>query len=320
MNLNGVDKEKLVAHLYELRRQERGLVVEFLWYLSEVERRRVHLEMGFPSLFALCTQHLGLSNGSAFRRTKGAELLTRFPLAGEYLADGRLSLTTFVLLKDVLEGDGRVVLDRAAAKSEDQIKLLVASLMPRPAPVDLLRRLPVDKVPPELPVDKVPPELPRARIEPISEERLTLRVTVGREFADDLARVKAALSHQVPDGNLEKVLHACLKQMLDTVERRRKGSGDGRGGSTTGRYCPVEDRRQVWERDGERCAYVSKDGRRCNSTHQLELHHVDPFAKGGPTTERNLKVYCRRHNQFQAEKDFGPLSLPGLDPRDRALR
>ena len=81
-----------------------------------------------------------------------------------------------------------------------------------------------------------------------------LRVTVGKGFADDLAKVRAALSHQIPDGNLEEVLHACLKQMLAAVEKRRKGSGKGREGSTTGRYVPVDDRRAVWERDGESCA------------------------------------------------------------------
>ena len=81
-----------------------------------------------------------------------------------------------------------------------------------------------------------------------------LRVTVGKGFADDRAKVRAALSHQIPDGNLEEVLHACLKQMLAAVEKRRKGIGQGREGSTTGRYVPVDDRRAVWERDGESCA------------------------------------------------------------------
>ena len=92
--------------------------------------------------------------------------------------------------------------------------------------------------------------------------------------------------------------------MLAAVEKRRKGSGSGRDGSTTGRYVPVEDRRAVWERDGESCAFVSADGRRCGSTHQLELHHIDPFAKGGATTADNLMVVCRGHNAFHAARDF----------------
>ena len=65
-------------------------------------------------------------------------------------------------------------------------------------------------------------------MDPITEDLRLLRVTVGKEFADDLARVKA-LSHQIPDGNLAKVLHACLKQTLAAVEKRRKGSGQWPG-------------------------------------------------------------------------------------------
>src|SRR6185503_8870454 len=142
MNLNGFSSETIVAHLYELRRQERGLLVEFLWYLSEIERRGSVLEMGFSSTFVFCTDYLGLSKGAAYRRTKGAKILARFPLAEEYLSDGRLSLTTLVLLDDVLDGDGRVVMDRAAGKSEDEVKVLVASLRPQEPPTDLFRRLP----------------------------------------------------------------------------------------------------------------------------------------------------------------------------------
>ena len=319
MDFKGMSSKAIVEHLYELRRRERGLLVEFLWYLAELEQRNELLAMGFSSAFVFCTDYLGLSKGAAYRRTKGAELLVRFPLAAEYLQDGRLCLSGLVLLRDVLEGDGRVVLDRAAGKSEDDVKVLVASLRPQESPGDLFRRLPnvnQVQVPPKPPVDnsaivndvQVPPKPPvdksRGRIEPISAERRVLRVTVGKGFADDLAKVRAALSHQIPDGNLEEVLHACLKQMLAAVEKRRKGTGKGREGSTTGRYVPVDDRRAVWERDGESCAYVSPDGRRCGSNHQLELHHIDPFAKGGATTAENLMVVCRRHNAFHAARDF----------------
>jgi len=65
MNLTGKSSESIVAHLYALRRQERGFLVEFLWYLSEIERRGAVLEMGFSSTFVFCTDYLGLSKGAA---------------------------------------------------------------------------------------------------------------------------------------------------------------------------------------------------------------------------------------------------------------
>src|SRR5688572_30276751 len=50
-----------------------------------------------------------------------------------------------------------------------------------------------------------------ARLEPIASERHVLRVTVGAAFVADLEAVRQALSHAVPGGALEEVLHECLR-------------------------------------------------------------------------------------------------------------
>jgi len=62
-------------------------------------------------------------------------------------------------------------------------------------------------------------------------------------------------------------------------------------------------------KDGERCTFRDHRGRRCKETGMLELHHIKPFAKGGPSTTDNITVYCRAHNQHAAERDFGPQQL-----------
>ncbi len=140
--------DALTARLYEIRKEERALLVEFLEYLVEVERRRLFLELGFPSMFVFCTDFLGLSRGSTYRRTKGAELLVKFPIVGDYLADGRLNLRNLVELRDVLEQERLIeILDRAAGRTEDEVKRLVAALRPHAAPPDLLRRLPGPRSP-----------------------------------------------------------------------------------------------------------------------------------------------------------------------------
>ena len=268
--------DQLTGRLYELRRQERHLLVEFLAYLAEVDRRRLYLELGWPSLFAYCVEHLGLSKASAFRRTAAARLVARFPVVADYLADGRLNLTTLVELRDVLVEDRLdEILGRAAGRTEEQVKELRAALAPRPAPADLFRRLP----------------------EPISEELRVLRVTVGADFARDLEAVRAALSHHIPDGNLAAVLHECLRVTLAVTTKRRRGAGRARpqGASQldlASRYVPAKVRDAVWRRDAGRCAFVSADGRRCGSTHQLELHHLLPFARGGAATVDGISLRC----------------------------
>jgi 5-methylcytosine-specific restriction endonuclease McrA len=73
-----------------------------------------------------------------------------------------------------------------------------------------------------------------------------------------------------------------------------------------GRQEPTaEVRRQVYERDQGRCAYVAPDGRRCGSTWQVEVHHVGAAALGGSATLANLELRCRGHNRLEAERVFG---------------
>src|SRR5262249_45833549 len=226
------------------------------------------------------TDHLGLTRSAAFRRTTAARLVARFPLVCDYLADGRLGLTTLVELRDVLdEAHVREILDRAAGRTEDQVKELVAALRPQSAPVDLLRRLPQPTVSsgPAVTLPHVSTR-PPPRVEPISEELRVLRMTVGKDFVADLERVRAALSHQIPDGNLEKVVHACLKKMLRACEHRGRGTGE--------RYVPAAVRDEVWRRDGGSCTFVGTNGRRCGSTYKLELHHVTRSPSAVPRRSR----------------------------------
>jgi 5-methylcytosine-specific restriction endonuclease McrA len=71
------------------------------------------------------------------------------------------------------------------------------------------------------------------------------------------------------------------------------------------RYVPAAERREVYRRDQGRCTYVDARGEQCCETHYLELHHVRPFALGGPSTASNLTLRCSAHNALAAEVDFG---------------
>jgi 5-methylcytosine-specific restriction endonuclease McrA len=323
----------LVRRLVEIRKHERSLLVELLRYLAELDRRKTVLGQGFPSLFVFCTDFLGLTKASAFRRTTAARLLARFPLVADYLADGRLNLTTLVELRDVLDETHLVeILDRAAGRTEEQVKELVAALRPQAAPPDLLRRIPTARndcsgsgakpapQPPPPSTASTPPLPPTtppaaparstasARLEPIAPERHVLRVTVSSAFVADLEAVRHALSHKLPAAGLEEVLHECLRVTLQSTTRRRRGAGkktSAKAPPPGSRHVPAAIRDQVWQRDCGQCAFVGSTGRRCGSRHQLELHHLEPFARGGPATAANLTLRCRAHNLHAAERDYG---------------
>jgi 5-methylcytosine-specific restriction endonuclease McrA len=145
-----------------------------------------------------------------------------------------------------------------------------------------------------------------------------LRVTVTEAFVADLEMVRAGLSHVVPGGALEEVLHECIRVALRSIERQRHGAGKkttAKAPPAGSRYVPVAVRDQVWRRDGGRCGFVGSDGRRCNSRHQLELHHLEPFGVGGASSAENLALRCSlcraRHKRHYADFRIMPRTLHG---------
>jgi hypothetical protein len=71
------------------------------------------------------------------------------------------------------------------------------------------------------------------------------------------------------------------------------------------RYVPRQVLREVFARDAGQCTFVSPEGRRCCAREFLEVHHHEPFARGGEASVDNLRLSCRAHNQYLAELDFG---------------
>ena len=294
-------------------------------------------------MFSFCVEFLGYSNGSTFRRTKAAKLLARFPIVADYLGDGRLTLTNLVELRDVLDEAHVVeILDRAVGKTEDQVKRLVVEIRPQQAPPDLLRKLPSPRndgsrsgrnlenaapaapmVPisppsqppapspvaaPPAPPPPRPPAPPQARLEPLAPDLHLLRITVSDAFVSDLKAVRHALSHKLPAGKWEDVLHECIRTTLEKIEKRRRGVGKKRTVKPPepgDGYVPAAVRAEVWERDNGQCTFVGTEGHRCSSEHQVQNHHREPSAKGGESTAANVTLHCNAHNAHAAAKNYG---------------
>jgi 5-methylcytosine-specific restriction endonuclease McrA len=77
------------------------------------------------------------------------------------------------------------------------------------------------------------------------------------------------------------------------------------GKPSESRHIPAEVKRAVWRRDGGRCAFTAKDGRRCSSRGPLEFHHVEPYMLGGKATIGNIALRCRAHNAYEGILVFG---------------
>ena len=163
----------------------------------------------------------------------------------------------------------------------------------------------------------------RSRIKPIATERYLVQLSIGKPTHEKLRRAQQLLSHAVPSGDLAEVLDRALDALVTKLEKRKLAKTDKphrEPKATRGpRSVPAHVRRAVHERDGDRCTFVSEDGRPCECRQLLELDHIVPVAHGGATSVENLRLRCRTHNQLEAERIFGAEFMRRARERNKAV-
>lgn len=329
---------ELTAQVKRLARHEREATVALIAHLAELDRRRLYLAAGYSSLFVYCTRVLHLSEHAAYRRIEAARLARRLPVVLERLAEGTVTLTTIGLLAAHLTPQNHAeLLDRARHKSRRDVEALVAALRPQPPVPDQVRKLPTPSQPatptpappspdpPHSPPMPPPPDLPSQAaapptvaapplahppiVAPLAPQRYRIQLTVDADTIQKLRGVQALLRHQIPDGDLAKILDRALTVLLRDLAKQKFGATDrprpSPGAAAGSRHVPAEVRRAVWARDGGRCGFVGEHGR-CAEQDFLEFHHVAPYAAGGAATVDNIQLRCRAHNAYEAEQHLNP--------------
>jgi hypothetical protein len=139
--------EALADEVARLAQCERSATAELIASLVEFDRRRLYLAVGFPSLFAYCTQRLHLSEHAAYHRIEAARAAQRFPVILRLLEEGALTLTAVGLLRPHLtEENHREVLQAARHLGKRAVEELAARLHARPDVRSLVRKLPGPRV------------------------------------------------------------------------------------------------------------------------------------------------------------------------------
>lgn len=269
MDFDRMGSDALEAALLGLRRQERRLEIKVLRGLIEVERRRLHLDRGFGSLFAYCVGRLGYCESSAGRRIAAARALRRCPRIEEMLLRGEVHVSTVALAAKEIRKDENV-LDLIRGRTHREVEELLAARAGRTG--------------------------------------WEFAFMAGPEFREKFERVRALMSGRHPEGlSREQVLEATMDEYLKRHDPARPGrspAGSGNGAERS-RYIPAAVQRAVWSRDEGRCTYVSPDGHRCGSTWDVELDHVDLYCRGGTHVVDNLRLLCGAHNRREAERKLG---------------
>jgi hypothetical protein len=327
-SLSHLSDSLLLRALTALIAQDRSTTATLLAHLAEVDARKLYLPAAYPSMFAYCVGELRFSEDAACKRIRAARAGRQFPTIFTAVAEGQLHLAGVVLLAPHLtEANAKELLSAASGKTKAEIEELLAQRFPGTELLPLVHQLPTVPAQPAPaqdetsgPTELAPERVPSgglsapgrmdspAKLAPIATERYALQLTIGRSTQEKLRYAQALLSHAVPSGEIAEVLDRALDALIHQLEQRKfAGTDRPRPCRPSGdsRHIPAEVKRAVWERDGGRCSFVGESGHRCESRAALEFDHVEPVASAGRATAGNLRLRCRAHNQYEAERHFG---------------
>ena len=115
ISLKHIRNDQLLLQTKNLVQKERQINIRVLQHLQEIEKRKLYLDRGFPSLFEYAVKELGYSHSAAYRRIKTMRLCRDIPQAVSKIKTGSLNLTTASQLQTFFEKKKRK--DRDAEKT-----------------------------------------------------------------------------------------------------------------------------------------------------------------------------------------------------------
>jgi 5-methylcytosine-specific restriction endonuclease McrA len=155
-----------------------------------------------------------------------------------------------------------------------------------------------------------PGDVIRPRVSPLSATRYAVQFTMDAASHELLERAQALLGHRVAPGDIADVLGRALRAYVALLERAKfaatsRPHAHPRRTGKDSRHIPAHVQRAVWERDGGQCTFIGDSGHRCEERADLEFDHVQEYACDGEASVGSIRLLCRAHNQFEAEKAFG---------------
>jgi 5-methylcytosine-specific restriction endonuclease McrA len=295
----------------------RGVTARIIAQLAEIDERELYLLEAYSCFHAFCVGELRCSQQKGYKWIQVTRAVRKFPALLEAIADGRLTRSGVIILASHLdEANAEELLGLTAGKSRTEIARIVAeytSRMKVSAEAPIFQSVGGEtQLSPGI-VENAPGPDSAALARPdlaLSAPTASTRVPLEGDECDLLRHAQDLCSHAIPSREPRQVVVRALKLLIEHEEKKKYGAGvrarkSEPSKSTSPRYIPAQVRWAVRQRDGERCTYVSPDGRRCEATSHLEYDHIVPVARGGPSTVENLRMRCRGHNQFEAGQVFG---------------
>lgn len=150
----------------------------------------------------------------------------------------------------------------------------------------------------------------RTKLTPLAPGRFGVQFTMDQETHELLAHVQALLGQRVASEDISEVFKRALHVLERQLEREKFAATDmprprRRRLRSNPQHIPAQVKREVWKRVGGRCTFMGANGHRCGARKFLEFDHIQPVARGGEATISGIRLRCRMHNQYEAERAFG---------------
>ncbi len=130
--LTQVSDRALIRDLKSLVMQDRAATAAMLAHIAEVDSRKLYVPAGYSSMHVYCVEELRFSDETAYKRIRVARNARRFPSIFTALAEGRLNLSSVILLAPYLTESTVDLIEAAAHKKNCEIQTLLAERFPQP--------------------------------------------------------------------------------------------------------------------------------------------------------------------------------------------
>ena len=272
-----------------LAASERKITAQIVSYIAEIDRRKSYLRWGYPSLFEFLTVELKYSAAAAYRRIQAARALVSAPNLLANLENGALKLSQVAAVQTALRR-----LEKSSGRRVGINKVREVYLQ-----IEQKTTFETEQI--------IKQQLGDGELD---DKTVQLTLRLSEETFKKLQRAKELLSHKDPGADWGRVLDMVLEDSLnkrDLMREKKSTSASevkpSRSKTSRRKAIPKSVRKLVLRRDHGRCQYKSADGKVCGSQFLVEIDHVRPVSWGGGNEIKNLRVFCRGHNQM-AHREF----------------
>lgn len=224
VSLKAMCDEEVLKQLGKLFRREKNLADAILINLQETYYRRLYAKEGYSSMFEMLVKRFGHSESAAYQRVSALKLIQAVPSAKEALAKGETTLTTMADTQKFItrmeketplsSKEKETIFNQVKGKTQREALSLFAELNPIMA-------------------------LPETKEKPLTAQHTLLQVTVDQETLKLLNELKALLSHEIPDGNLNQLLKRIATVGLEQL-KKAKGRSEPKNERPKDRRVAVE--------------------------------------------------------------------------------